>query len=568
MYKPGNFIPADLIINNWSDLKPYFDKLEKQNIETTEALEKMILHLSDILSIFAEQSARAYINMTCHTDNPDFVKTHETFATIISPEVEIASNTIQKKLAASPCFANLPAGRYSQLQKSIKRDLELFRKENVPLEAALSKLASQYGQLAGSLTVDLDGKTLTIPEASVFLESSDRERRKQAWLAIVESRFNKKTEHSEIFNQMVKLRHNIALNAGYKNFRDYQHDNLHRFDYTVNDVLKFHESIEKCILPLKIKIAKKHRNKLKLDKADYRPWDETGKPLGQPPLKPFVSAQELLDKTNKIFSKIRPEFGENIKTMEQNNLFDLDTRKAKAPGGYNYGLEVTGMPFIFMNAAGVHRDVITLMHEGGHAMHTFLTHDEPLIQYRHCPSEVAETASMSMELISSTHWDIFYNKQELVHARREHLEDIIGVFAWVATVDCFQHWIYTHPEHTPAERDEAFLKIINRFSTGLVNWEGYEPYRKNLWQRQLHIFEAPFYYIEYAIAQLGALQVYRNYIKEPDAAIQAYIRGLSLGHTKPIAEVWGAMNISFDFSEKTIKDLMDFAQEEIARLDN
>lgn len=566
MYQPSDFIPKDLKIDSWSDIEPYFDKLNQQPIDSKEDLEKLIVYYSETLSVYLEQNAWAYIQMTCKTDDPELVKRHEVFAVEISPEIEVACNGLQKKISNAKAFGDLDAERYQQLKRSFKRDLEMFRQENVSIESELSKLSSEYGQLAGSMTVTLDGEEMTIPQASARIESEDRDTREKAWRAVQESRFSKKAEHDALMDQMIEKRHQVALNAGYENYRDYQHDNMHRFDYQVKDVVDFHEAIEKYVVPVNRKIAESLRDRLEL-KDDFRPWDVSGKPKGQKPLKPFKTGQELLEKSIRIFDKIKPQFGDNLRAMQKANLFDLESRKGKAPGGYNYGLEVTGMPFIFMNAAGTHRDLVTLMHEGGHAMHTFLCNDESLFQYRNCPSELAETASMSMELLSNTHWNEFYNSDDLKRARREHLEGVVDVFPWVATVDSFQHWIYTHPKHTSEERDQAFLEILNRFGTGVVNWEGLKEIQQNLWQKQLHIFEVPFYYIEYAIAQLGALQVYRNYRKDPSKAVEDYTHGLSLGNTRPLPQVWDAMNIKFDFSANNLKDLMDFVQDELDQLD-
>lgn len=566
MYQPSAFIPTNLVIKNWDDLKPFFDKLSSQKIQSNQDLEDLILHYSEVISMFSEQYARAYINMTCHTDKQDFVRTYETFSSEISPKVEVASNELQKKISNSDFFADLPAARYTQLKQSLKRDLEMFHAENVPLDAELSKLVSEYEQLAGSIVVTVDNEEITLPKAGVFLESNNRNERQKYWSAIQQARYSRKAEHDELLNKMIQLRHKVSQNAGYSNFRDYQHDHMHRFDYTVSDVLKFHDAIEKHVTPLVKNITKNHMQKLGLTTVDYRPWDSTGKPITEKPLKPFQTVNDLLNHTIDIFTEIKPEFGANLKTMRSNSMFDLESRKAKAPGGYNYGLQVTGMPFIFMNAAGTHRDVVTLMHEGGHAMHTFLTNSEPLIQYRNTPSEMAETASMSMELLSSSHWNRFYSDDDLKRARREHLEGTIDVFPWVATVDCFQHWLYTNPEHSASERDLAFEKIFDRFGTGLVNWSGFENIKRNLWQKQLHIFSVPFYYIEYAIAQIGALQIYRNYRKDPKQGIHDYVTGLSLGSSRPLPEVWRAMNIKFDFSEQTIRDLMLFVGEELASL--
>lgn len=566
MYQPTNFISTKLSINSWDDLKPYFDKLLKSQIKNVADLSQLILQYSETLSVFHEQNAWSYINMSRETDNQEYLARHELFATKISPELEKAANTIEVMIVNHPEFPNLPDDRYGQFKKKLKRELELFRVENVDLSAEISKLSTKYDQLTGGLTVTLDGEEMPMPKASVRLQSADRAKRKEAWLAINEKRYSVKDSADQIYDDMLKLRVASAKNAGYENFRDFAHDRLQRFDYKPQDAIDFQNAIEAHIVPLARQIAESHRNKLGIAENDYRPWDIAGEPPGQTALKPFKTGTELLKHATDIFSEIHPQFGENLKAMKAANLFDLESRKGKAPGGYNYGLETTGMPFIFMNAAGTHRDVVTMCHEGGHAMHTFLTNNEPLIHYRDTPSEMAETASMSMELLTAERWNKFYNAKDHIRARREHLEGIISFFPWCATVDAFQHWVYLNPDHTAPARDDFFDSLNKRFSSGLVNWEGYDHFRRNSWQRQLHIFGMPFYYVEYGIAQLGALQVYRLYKQDPDAALNGYIKGLSLGSSQPLPKVWETMGIKFDFSAATLKELVAFVQQELTGL--
>lgn len=565
MAQSTGFIPADLKINSLADIKPYLTRLLADSISSVSDLEVFLRKYSDVLSVYREQEARAYIEMTRYTDNEDNLKRHEMFTTEISPEVQILTNQIDKKITESPYYADLDDGFYGPFKRSLKRELELFREANVKLEAELSQLGTKYNQITGALTATVEGKDMPLPQAQAYLTKSERPLRKEAWMAMQEARVKVTNELDVLFTDMVQLRDQVAKNAGYKNYRDYKHDELERFDYTVADVKNFHTAVREAVLPLAKEISKRHRKKLGLEN-DYRPWDVLGQPQGQEPLKPFKSGNELLDKAITVFSKLRPEFGENLRKMNASGLFDLESRKGKAPGGYNYGLEVTGMPFIFMNAAGTHRDMVTLMHEGGHAMHTFLTASEPLIFYRDTPSEMAETASMSMELMTSALWNTFYDDKDLVRARREHLEDIISFFPWCAIVDKFQHWIYENPTHSVQERSAYFVALLDEFGTGTVNWSGLEHFRKSGWHKQLHIFEVPFYYVEYGIAQLGSLQVYRNFVKDPQKGLDGYIAGLKLGSSKPITEVWKAMGIQFDFSPAMIRELMDFVQGELERL--
>jgi len=559
-------ISPELQINSWDDLAPYFERLQQSEPASVAEMELLLRQYSEVLSVFAEQNAWAYINMTRHTDDKAALERHELFSTKIMPEVERATHAFEEKITNHPLFDELPEPRYTVLKRELRRNLEMFREENIPLMTELSQLSTEYNKIIGALSVTLDGEELPLPRARVRLQWPQRAKRQEAWLAIKEVMLSKAEELDRLFDEMLRKRQQIARNAGYDNFRDYQHDNLHRFDYTPEDALAFDEAVAEVVVPLAREIQEAHRKRLGLDPDDYRPWDTAAVPPDEQPLRPFRTGQELLDKTKAVFRELHPLFGENLEKMEAAGLFDLESRKGKAPGGYNYPLEVTGMPFIFMNAAGIHRDVVTLMHEGGHAMHTFLVSGEPLIQYRDTPAEMAETASMSMELLTASGWRKFYDEADYRRARREHLEDIIELLPWIATVDSFQHWIYLNPGHTVAERDAAFEGLMDKYTSGLVNWDGYEDYRRKLWHRQLHIFEVPFYYVEYGIAQLGALQVYRNYRQDPQRALQSYIAGLKLGSSRPLPEVWGSMDLKFDFSAGMMKSLVDFVADELHRL--
>ena len=566
MYQPSDFIPSNLEINNWEDLQPYVEKLIEHPINSDQDLQDLILYYSEVISVFAEQYAWSYIKMSCDTKNKAHVKRYDNFSSVINPEVSKAGNIVDKKITGSEYFSSLSPERYGQLTKILNRDLEMFRDENVPIKAEISKLSSKFDQLAGGLTANINGKELPLPIAGKMLQSSNREERFTAWKAIQECRYKHANEFDDIYSNMIKKRHQVALNAGYENYRDFQHDNLHRFDYTPENTLVFHDAVEKFVVPLAREIDQRNREKLNLTEDDFRPWDQSGEPEGKEPLKPFEGGEELVNKAIDIFSALKPEFGQNLQAMKDNRLFDLESRNGKAPGGYNYPLEVTGMPFIFMNAAGTQRDVTTMVHEGGHAMHTFLCNNEPLVQYRGTPSEMAETASMSMELMTSPYWDKFYSKEDHIRARREHLEGIISFFPWCATVDAFQHWIYLNPDHTVEERDDYFVELSNRFGSTIVNWDKYEHYHRKGWQRQSHIFGVPFYYIEYGIAQLGALQVYRNFVHDQESGLKGYIAGLSMGNSKPMPEIWDKMGIKFDFSVETIRELMNFVQDELDKL--
>jgi oligoendopeptidase F len=288
---------------------------------------------------------------------------------------------------------------------------------------------------------------------------------------------------------------------------------------------------------------------------------------GKPALKPFQNGNELIDKSIACFNKIDASLGEKLSIMKANQLFDVESRMGKAPGGYNYPLAETGAPFIFMNSANSFRDLTTMVHEGGHAIHTFLTANLELNDFKHCPSEVAELASMSMELISMDQWSVYFDKEEdLLRAKKEQLIDVLKTLPWVAVIDQFQHWIYTNPDHNAADREEAFKQIYQRFGAGFANWESYEKQFGNVWQKQLHLFEVPFYYIEYAIAQLGAIAVWKNYKENPQKGLQQYLDALALGYTKPMNEIYETAGIKFDFSATYINELAGFVKEELEKL--
>jgi oligoendopeptidase F len=390
--------------------------------------------------------------------------------------------------------------------------------------------------------------------------------RKEIYEKIVARRLQEAQKLDEIFDKLVKLRTQIARNAGFDNYRDYKFKALGRFDYTIDDVHRFHSSVREEIVPLTGIILRNKQEELKLE--ELRPYDLDAEPEGQEPLKPYETPQELTEKSISAFTRIHPILGRYLGIMREKGFLDLDSRKGKAPGGYNYPLDEAGVPFIFMNASGKFRDMVTMMHEGGHAIHSFLTRDMALSAFKHAPSEVSELASMSMELISMDAWDIFFdNKEDLKRARKEQLEGVIDSLPWIATVDKFQDWVYTHPDHTAEERSAEWKKIYDEFHPSLVNWENYEEALAKMWQRQLHIYEVPFYYIEYGIAQLGAMATWRNYEQNPEKGLAAYLDALKLGYTRAVPEIYNAAGIRFDFSQSYIHDLAEFIKNELKKLE-
>jgi len=504
--------------------------------------------------------------MSCDTANEELVSSFQYFATEIDPKISPIGNLLNKKLVESPFVDELDQDKYFVYLRAIKKALEIYREENVELFTNLLVTQQKYQAASGAMSVVINEQEYTLEQAAVLIKDVSRSVRQQAWETIQQRRLVDKDDLNIIFDELVAMRHQVGLNAGFENYRDYMFQAMGRFDYTVKDCYKFHEAIESEIVPILKEQAEKRAEALGLETV--KPWDLDVSTSGKPALKPFKNGEELVEKTITAFNAIDPQLGQMLSIMKANNLFDVESRKGKAPGGYNYPLAETGAPFIFMNSAGTLRDLTTMVHEGGHAIHTFLTANLELNDFKHCPSEVAELASMSMELISMDQWHIYFdNEADLIRAKREQLLDVLKTLPWVAVIDQFQHWIYTNPSHNAADREEAFKQIYTTFGAGFANWDGLEHEFGNIWQKQLHVFELPFYYIEYGIAQLGAIAIWKNYKENPEKALQQYLDALKLGYTKPMNEIYETAGIKFDFSSSYIKELAAFVKDELDKLD-
>lgn len=558
------YVPQDLEIK-WENIEPLFRELINRTINSKEELETWLKNRSELEAVLEEDFAWRYIRMSCNTADESLLKQFQFFATEIEPQIAPLSKELNEKFINSPYLEELDQEHYEVLIRGVKNAIELFREENIPLQTEIQIKQQKYQSITGSMSVTINGKEYTLEQASVFLKSPDRALRQATWEKITQRRLQDKEELDNLFDELLKLRHQVALNAGFENFRDYMFRALGRFDYTAKDCYKFHEAIEKEVVPVLQEQARVRKAALNLD--SLRPWDMEVDTEGRDPLKPFENGQDLVNKSIECFSRLDEYLGSCLQNMKENNLFDVESRMGKAPGGYNYPLAETGAPFIFMNSANTFRDLTTMVHEGGHAVHTFLSADLALNDFKHCPSEVAELASMSMELISMDTWDVYFDRPEdLVRAKKDQLKDVLKTLPWVAVVDQFQHWIYTNPNHTAAERQEAWIQIFTPFGLNFANWNGYEEALGNLWQKQLHIFEVPFYYIEYAMAQLGAIAVWKNYKNDPKKGLQSYKNALKLGYTKNIREIYKEAGIKFDFSAEYVKELVDFIETELAEL--
>jgi oligoendopeptidase F len=562
--KNRTYIPKDLTIT-WESLEPLFTELQKREISSVEELEQWLKDRSELEAALEEDFAWRYIKMSCDTANEELVKNFQYFAEEIEPKISPLSNSLNKKFVESPFMDDLDKEKFFVYSRAIKKALEIYREENIELFTQLQVKQQKYQGITGAMSVEINGQEYTLEQASIFIKDLNREVRENAWKTIQQRRLIDKDDLNILFDELIQLRNQVALNAGFENYRDYMFQALGRFDYTPQDCYDFANAIEKEIVPILKEQAEKRREALGLDVL--KPWDLEVSVSGKAALKPFNNGEELIDKSIACFNAIDEKLGVKLAAMKANNLFDVESRKGKAPGGYNYPLAETGAPFIFMNSANSLRDLTTMVHEGGHAIHTFLTANLELNDFKHCPSEVAELASMSMELISMDNWDVYFdNEEDLIRAKKEQLADVLKTLPWVAVIDQFQHWIYTNPDHTAADREETFKQIYNRFGAGFANWDDLQQQFGNGWQKQLHLFEVPFYYIEYAIAQLGAIAVWKNFKENPGQALDQYLAALSLGYTKPINEIYETAGIKFDFSADYVKELAQFVKGELEKL--
>ena len=559
------FIPTDFTIQQPADVEILFQKLLDRTIHSTSEFENFLIDVSELESFLSEDMAWRYIHMTCDTQNEDFEKAYLQFVQEIQPKIAPFEDKLNQKIVDCQFKSDLEsAPEYHIYFRALKSAVDLFREENIPLQADLNTLAQEYSSIQGAMTIDWNGETMTMQKASNFLMETDREVRENAWKLMNQRRQQDAQKLEDLFDKMVAKRHQVAVNAGFNNYRDYMFAAMGRFDYSVDDCKKFHESVEHHVVPLLKEIQIRRLELMKIDKL--KPWDTAVDPLNREPLKPFTNGVELLDKGIAALNQLDSFFGNCLATMKEKSLLDLDSRVGKAPGGYNYPLAKTNMPFIFMNATGNLRDVETLVHEAGHAIHSFQMAPLKLNAFKNTPSEVAELASMSMELLSMDGWKNYFNDDTLLNrAKCEQLEGILGTLPWIATVDAFQHWIYENPNHTQEERKAAWIFQQARFSSGLVDYTGFEDAKAFAWHKQLHIFEVPFYYIEYGFAQLGAIGIWKNYNQDKIKALESYKSFLKLGYTQSIPNIYENAGVKFEFSSDYIKQLMEFVHEKWAQ---
>jgi oligoendopeptidase F len=576
-------------MKGWADVEPYFSELAEREIGSLSELERWIADWSEVKSVVEEYATVRYVEMTRHTDDETKKNAYLECVRQVEPKLTEWENRLDIKYYESPYRTELHPALYAQFDKRKKADIELFSEKNIPLEVKLRELSQRYQEIMGAMTVNFQGRERTMPEMAQLLREPDRALREKAHKASAERRLVEKEKLDGLFGEMLKLRAEFAANLGLESYRDYCF-RIKLRDYTPEDCLTFHEAIANTVVPLSRKLAKRRVKALGLDAL--RPWDADCDMKGRPPLQPFSGAEKLAQGVSEIFSRLDPRLGEMFESIRFS--MDLDSRKGKAPGGYQTTYSERRVPFIFTNAVGSQNDVNTLLHEGGHAFHTLECRTQPLAWLRHAPMEFSEVASMAMELLGGRALDPFYENEEARHrARAEHMASIVNLFGWVAMVDAFQHWIYTTPGHTSAQRDAKWTELYMKFNQG-TDWSAATPGALgSLWHRQLHIFEVPFYYVEYAIAQLGALQIYGNYRErerammevgaatggagahitgadmdsiDPKGVVDEYLYALSLGGTAPAHTLFHAAGIQFDFSEDLLGKLMEMVEEELDAL--
>ena len=546
---PHRWLPNEAEFKTWEQIEPWYGQLLDRPIGSAAELEAWLFDLGELNGAVSQEGVRRYVAMTCQTDDPQCEAAHLAFVRDIEPKLKPVQNDLRNRYLDSPHRSGLDPARYHVFDRAQENRRALYREANIARETELAELDQQYQKVIGAMTVTFRGLERTPSQMAPFLEEPDRATRQEAWELVAARRLADRDAIDDLFDRMVALRQEVAREAGFASFTDYAYRLRERFDYGVTEATAFQDAIAKVVVPLARRLQDERREALGV--PALRAWDTAVDPLGRPPLRPFADVEKLAEGTEAIFVEVDPELAAQFAYLRQHGLLDLANRKGKAPGGYQTTLEDDRLPFIFMNAVGVDGDVRTLLHEGGHAFHALASRGEPLASYRESPIEFCEVASMAMELLGARNLAQFYSEADADRSYRQLLEGIVTILPWIATVDAFQHWVYAHPGHTRIERRGAWVALLDRFG-GSIDWTGYEDARSNGWHRQLHIFLYPFYYIEYGIAQLGALQVWMRSLVDRAGAVAAYRKALAIGGARPLPELFAAAGAKFEFSEASL----------------
>lgn len=555
----------DFLNWDWPRIEPIFYNLQIRELNDDNILD-WLEEWSEISKLLDESYWRLYDATTVNTSDEAAEGNFTHFLDKIRPKAKSAEQSLKEKLLTSGIN---PPG-YQVAVRDFHAHAEIYREENQPLLSKEKKLVIEFGKIIGAQQVLWDGKQVPLPQLQKVYEEDDRQRREDAWRISATRQLEDRQALNDVYRQFLVLRQEIATNAGLPDYRAYRWQELLRFYYSPRDCYQFHEAIEKVVVPAALEVYEKRRQRLGL--SELRPWDLSVDPYGKLALKPFGTADELLDGCETIFSAVATQFGKNLKDMRQAGMLDLENRANKAPGGYcNYYLS-TGTPFIFMNAVGVHADVQTLLHEGGHAFQLFECGHRPYF-FLDIHSEIAEIASMAMELLCGPYLERdrggFYSRGEAARARIQHLESMLLFWPYMAVVDAFQHWVYENPQIAleAANLDRYWAQLWERFMPG-VDWSGLEQEMMTGWQRKEHIFDVPFYYIEYGMAQLGSVQIFSNYLEDKVQAVENYRHALSLGTSVTIPEFYQAAGTQFIFDEQSVRVAVSTILETINKLES
>lgn len=557
------FPPPGVVATGWDELRPFFDELQARELPDVAALEQWLLDRSGLSALIAAEAIKREVAMTRDTESEEVRRRHLDFQSETLPPCKQAEDRLDRRLLGHKSADELDPSRWRVYLREVENAASLFRSENVPLETAEKGMQSDYGSIAGGMTLEWDGEERTLPAMRRYGLDPDPSVREAAWRAVAQRRLVDADRLDELFTQMVANRTEQGRNAGFDDYRDYCHLSWGRLDYEPSDCLAFHRAVEEHCVPFAVELREARRARMNL--PTVRPWDQDCDPDGAPPFEPFQTTQEQIDLACTVFEEVDPRFADQFRFLAASDLLDLDTRRGKMPGGYMEFFEDSRLPFIFSNSGTTHDDLQTLLHEGGHAFHALASRDLEPLSYRHPPLEFAEVASMGMELIAQPFLSSIYPKEEAGRVRREHLEGVVAGLCWIATIDSFQHWLYTHPAHSSEERARAWIDLRDRFSPDF-DWSDLAQEKRTEWQRQLHLFEVPFYYIEYGIAQIGALALWRDFREEPGRTLDRYREALSLGGSRPLPELFAAAGLQFDPRGEQLADLMDLIRTGLAEL--
>ena len=564
----GGFVPDGFDATIWENIQPLTNDLMERQLSCSSCIEGLISDSSELAEHISETGALLYIGMTCDTESEEKKESFLDFMSNIRPKLSEFSDALNRRIVNHSSVDDLPS-RYDLMLRGMRTDVEIFRKANIPLGVRQTELVTKAQTINGAMTVEFEDQEMTFPQMSKYLESNDRSQRQAAWMAMSARRMEDSERLSEIFDELITIRHQMATNAGFESYTQYMFRAMHRFDYTIEDCLEFHDSVESVCMPILKKINEERCDGLGI--GELSPWDVNEKGgsgpdiHGREPLRPFETVDEMVEKLSVMFHEISSDLGGKFDKLVEMDTLDLETRKGKAPGGYQYYLEKSRVPFIFMNAAGLQGDLETMIHEAGHAFHSLYCGHLELIDERDYPIEFAEVASMSMELLTQPWWDKFYESEEADRARRAHLEGVIFLLPWIATIDSFQHWIYANPGHSKEERAEVWLSIRDKFGSDM-DWTGHTDFRELSWQQQGHLFGVPFYYIEYGIAQLGSLQLWKTQMGDPQKALDDYANAMSLGNTRTLPELFSAADLELGFNEGHFMSLMGTVETALSEL--